>query len=446
MNTANSKPSTSAVFPAGVTEPEGLAGLGSGAWPLARLAASGGCGLKNMRLVRWRELRAFLGKRWADKGRDIAATLRQEIETRLAPGSSCVRYDDFSFLVVCPDPSDPLLRSLDIDFVDTVGTKLVGVLGTADLIEVWKPVAIEDEGFSFERQGAKAGAGTDREAATGAAGEISEEPSPAPEPGTPSQTVILGDAGFRRFPLWDVRGNEVFCYLFEAFWDLGTGDALSEEALEEQFRDPKRTLALDLEILAKATEELDRGLDQYLLVKFLIPVHYETLADPAAADTYFRFCNRKIWSVREFAYFEIIKPPATVSADDLAQAAQRVKPFGAGVMLRVDRGFESFDRVPADDVLSVGMDLRLDGRPENEIIAELETLASEAGARGLHSHVHGLTARNLSAAAACAGIDFIGSNAIAESLDEWVPDETMAKPIDMFKSLLAAAKAAKGDG
>ena len=261
-----------------------------------------------------------------------------------------------------------------------------------------------------------------------------------------SQIMILGDAEFRHYPLWDVRGNEVFCYLFEAFWDLGDGEALPEEALKEQFRDPKRTLALDLETLAKATEELDRGLDQYQLVKFLIPVHYGTLADPATAETYFKFCNRKIWSVREFAYFEIIKPPPTVSADDLFQAVQQVKPFGAGVLLRVASGFGAFDHVPADDVLSVGMDLRLDARPKNEIIAELETLAAGAGARGLHSHVHGLTEMNLSVAAASAGIDFIGSDAIAEGLDEWAPDETMPKPIDLFKSLLAAAKAGKGGG
>ncbi|GEM_PF-1129469 len=442
MDTANSKPLSSTLFPAGVTEPDGLAGLGSDAWPLTRLAASGGCGLENMRLVRWQELRAFLGKRWPAMGRDIATTLRQEIETRLAPESSCVRYDDFSFLVVCPDLSDPLLQSLETDFVDTVGARLVGVLGTADLIEVWKPVAIEDEGFAFERMSA----GTDRKAATEAAGKISEEPSPAPDAAAASRTMILGDAEFRHFPLWDVRGNEVFCYLCEAFWDLGAGEVLPKEALKEQFQDPKRILALDLETLAKATDELERGLDYYQLVKFLIPVHYRTLADAATADTYVRLCNRKIWSVREFAYFEIVNPPPTVSGEKLVQAVQRVKPFGAGVMLRVDRGFAAFDKVPVDDVFSVGMDLRPDGRPENEIIAELETLASGAGARGLHSHVPGLTEMNLSVAAACAGIDFIGSHAIAEELGEWEPDDSMAKPIDLFKNLLTAAKAGKGGG
>ena len=136
MDAVSSEAQSITVFPAGVTEPGGLADLGSDTWPLARLAASGGCGLENMRLVRWQELRAFLGKRWATLGQDIAATLRSEIESRLAPGSSCVRYDDFSFLVVCPDPSDPLIKSLENEFVETVGAKLVGVLGTADLIEV----------------------------------------------------------------------------------------------------------------------------------------------------------------------------------------------------------------------------------------------------------------------------------------------------------------------
>jgi len=439
MDVVRTEAQSSTVFPAIVTESDGLVGLGSDGWPLVRLASSGGCGLEAMRLVRWQELRAFLGKRWPTMGMDIATTLRSEIETRLAEASSCVRYDDFSFLVICQDPSDPFLDSLENEFIEAVGAKLVGVLGNADLIELWKPVAIEDKGFAFDRVNVETG----RKPKAEIVEESTEEPIPASDT-APAQTMILGDVEFHHFPLWDVRASEVFCYLFEAFWDLGSGEALSEEALKEQFRDPKRTLSLDLETLAKATDELETGLDQYQLMRYLIPVHYSTLSDASTLDTYIRFCNRKIWSVREFAYFEIIKPPTAVAGDELGQAARQIKPFGTGVMLRVDTGFDAFDNVPVDDVLSVGIDLRLDTRPENEIIAELETLASRAGVRGLHSHVHGLTEMNLSVAAACAGIDFIGSDAIAEGFNEWEPEESMPKPIDMFKLLIAAAKSGKG--
>jgi len=442
MDEASSEPKANAFFPTGVSDPDGLVELGADAWPLVRLAATGGCGLGNMRLVRWRELRAFLGKRWAETGPDVARTLRREIDGRLRPDGVCLRYDDFSYLVACSDPADPFLHALDDDFAAEAAGNLAGIPGTTDMIEVWKPVSIEDGGFRFER--IHPSATRDVAAETGPAPASDPLADPPVDEGKLPRTVILGDAVFRRFPLWDVRGNEVFCHLFEAFWDQGDGEPMPEEAFADQFGDPKRALALDLETLAKATDELDRGLDRYQLMTFLIPVHYDTLADPARSDTYLRFCNRKIWSVREFAYFEIVKPPPALSAEGLAQAAQGIAPFGAGVMLRVGQGFDAFDRVPADDVFSVGMDLRLDGRPEGDTIAELEALAAGAGARGLHSHVHGLKAMTLSVAAACAGIDFIGSDALAPGLDEAEPDEPMPKPIDLFKSLLAASRAGKG--
>jgi len=46
--------------------------------------------------------------------------------------------------------------------------------------------------------------------------------------------------------------------------------------------------------------------------------------------------------------------------------------------------------------------------------------------------------------AACAGIDLIGSDAIAENHADWQADDVAARPIALLKSLAARAKAGRG--
>ena len=439
------------------TDGAGLNEQGSDVWQVVRLLVSQGCALSAMRLVRWEELRRLLGKRWQQIGIDMVRVIRREIETNLGPDDICLRYGDNGYLVISPLEGEAL-TALDGDFGVTIATQLVGVLGGAGMISVVSPVGIEESGLVFgQTQPTLADQTSDAHADSDendAAFELPQSPdSQVPEPveidlgtGLEAATetppakksrLILGDAEFSYFPLWDVRGNTIFSYLCEPYWRVNEGEIVPEEAIAEQFRNHGRVHALDLEVLHKATQELEANLDQYHLGKFLIPVHYETLVDDQTADSYTDFLGRRIWSVREFVYFEIIRPPDDIERGSLSTIAQRIKAFGNGVLLRTTAGFMSFDEVPSDDLFSIGLDLRTDSRPEPEIMEELERFADEASARNLHCHAHGLKAMSLSVAAACAGFDFIGSDAIADTLSDWQPDDYLLKPIDLFKSLIA---------
>ncbi len=256
--------------------------------------------------------------------------------------------------------------------------------------------------------------------------------------------MILGDALFRYCPLWKSGGNDVFCYLCEPFWDVGTGEPLPEAALQQEFDDPKRLLALDIETLHKATAQIEEVVAQYGLMTVLIPVHFETLANPDSAETYIQQCDKHVWPVMDSVYFEIVNPPAPPFGDALAAVAARVMPYGCGVMLRVERGFDRFDQIPAGDIFSVGMDFRADRRDEQEILADLKTFASDSGSHGLCRHVHGLKTVTLGMAAVGAGFDFVGSDAIAPPLEKWTQDEESMKTLELFKSVLAAAKGDTG--
>lgn len=256
---------------------------------------------------------------------------------------------------------------------------------------------------------------------------------------TPTSRLILGDTEYRYCPLWESSGNDIFCYLCEPFWNVGSGELLTEDTLQTEFDDPKRILAVDLATLRTATEQVEEVVAQYGLMTVLIPVHYQTLENPESADAYTDLCDKRVWPVMDSVYFEINGPPVPLSKDGLVQAANHINPFGRGVLLRVEPGFDGFDEIPADDILSVGMALRADQRDEGEMISDLKTFASETSSRGLHSHAHGLKTVALCLAAVSAGFDYVGSDAIAPPLEKWAHDEERLKAIDLFKTLLPTA-------
>ena len=417
------------VGPAGATEPEPDAEHCADVRSLVRLVAGGGCGIENMRLVRCHVLRTVAGEHWAAVGVEVMRVLGKEIQARLGRGDLCVTYDEDSFLVLCPGADRLPLKALDGEFAATVGGMLAGILGTSGLIEVLKPASVDGQGLTFATTDLAIG---DAKAGTAAGGR-----------GRASK-LILGDATFRYFPLWDVGANSVHCYLWEASWDHGTGAILPEEALADQFDEPHRVSSLDLETLEKAIEELDRDLNEYRLAKFLIPVHFQTLADPATAEAYLKVCNARMWSVREFAMFEIVKPPRGAKADRLAKAAELLAPFGAGVMLRAN------DRLAAGEMsrevfMSIGIDIRIDRRPEAEIAGDIKFLAETTRRDGLKSHVHGIHAATPSVIAACAAIDFVGTDAVAGMADEPRRDSSPVRSLELLRKL-AGAKARRVAG
>lgn len=416
----------SVVFPAKATYPSSLADMRTDAWKTLRLAASGPCSLDAMRLIRWDGFREFLGKRWTAMEPETVEALRDGIADGFSPESVCIRYDDFSFLVICRDAADPMLGETESGIINAVGAKIALITGNPGLIRVWTPVSIEDEGFGFAR--------------TGSEQPVPPQPEAVPEaaPTRPAYRV-MADPEFRYYPLWDVRGNDIFCYLCEALWDVGAGVPMSENALGEMFADPKRKLVLDLSALRKAVAQIEEVIERYGVLRVLIPVHYDTLADAGSAATYIKQCKQVVWSVVDYVFFEIIAPSADLPPGELGPLAELIRPYGNGVMLRVAPGFNGFDGIAQDGFMSVGLDLRGEQR-EEEIISELGRFAAAASACGLSGHVHGLETVTASVAAVSAGFDYVGSDNIAPALDNWNPDDDKAKSPDFLQTLLNAKR------
>ncbi len=252
--------------------------------------------------------------------------------------------------------------------------------------------------------------------------------------------LILSDTELRYHPLWEVRRNNIFCYVCEAFWNAGTDRPLTEAKLSAEFVDPKRSYAMDVETLRKATDHVSEVAAQYGVLKVLIPVHFATLADAEAAETYTQVCGNCARSVIDNIYFEIIKPPAPVSRYLYLRTAERIRPFGQEIMLRVEPDFNQFEEIPTEEFLSVGLGLRANARREQDIITELERFSLNAVSRGIRTHVHGIDSVSLSAIIMRLGFDFIGSDCIHQPLEMSEPQGEFATPDELLKSLLTSKR------
>ena len=251
-----------------------------------------------------------------------------------------------------------------------------------------------------------------------------------------SSTTVLADPEFRYYPLWDVRGNEIFCYICEPFWNVGDGVSHPEEDFTRAFTDPKRVLALDLETLRHAVSRAEEVAEGYGVFSVMIPVHFATLSNEETCRSYVDSCKESVWSVIDSLNFEIVRLPSTFNGDELTQIIKQVSPFGSNVMVRVDTNFDQFEDASIEDLDALGMDIRGDDRPEDVIMENLSIFSSRAGGMGLAKYVHGIETPSLSLSAVASGFDFVGSDAIAEPMEEWAPDGDTVTPVDLLKTIL----------
>jgi len=331
------------------------------------------------------------------------------MEQALTPDVACVRYDTSSLLLVEPGVTDFELLMAAERVLDV----------TSEQLRLWQAIDIRDSGLEF--------APLDVD-------EIEHNP-PEDAASHPKTDIVLTDAEFSYFPMWDVQASEIFGYTCENVWNTGEGSYISEEALDAFFAKYRYVYALDKEALHNAVSQTQFFLDRYMFTNIVIPVHYSIMATPEYADAYMEACNEGVWSVHDNVYFEITKVPADMDGDTLFRAIDRLTPFGRGVWLRLEHGFSNFNAVPADMVTSVGLGFQYDQRPCEERLSSLEAFAGDTNDLGIARHAHGLEDMDTCITAVNLGYDYISSVAIAQPLDASQPEE-MAQPSDVLKAML----------
>lgn len=331
------------------------------------------------------------------------------LEQALSPDVACVRYDPASLLIIEPGVTDYEVLVAAEQVLDV----------TREQLRIWRAVRVHTDGLEFVPLEFD---------------EI-EQSKPAELPQPLKSDLVLTDAEFSYFPMWDVRASKIFGYVCENVWNTGDGGYVSEDALEAFLAKHRYVFALDKEALHKAVAQAQDFLDRYVFTSIVIPVHYSTITNPDYTDAYVKVCNEGIWTVHENVFFEITKVPVDVDSDALGQAISTLVPYGQGVWLRVHHEFSNFACIPADMVHSIGLGFHYDGREAEDVLVALERFAQATQGLGVARHAHGLEGMDTCISAVNFGYDYISSEAIAPAIDGEQPVE-MAQPSDILRAML----------
>lgn len=388
----------STFFPAG-----GPGGKPGAWWRVVHSAVEAGADLSALRLVH------IAG------GPVSSEEISAQMEERLGQDAACMCYDASSLLIIEPGVSDAEVMEATCDLLNV----------SPEQVRLWAANELLDNGLKFTpvpdtmiahahtASSAQSNKGTD---------------------------IILTDAEFTYFPLWDIHASEIFGYVCEAVWGTETGERVPEESLNAFFMKTRYVLALDREALHKSVYQAQDFLDRYMFANIVIPVHYSTIADPLLRASYMDAVNEGIWAVMDNVYFEITKIPNDADGAVLIQAIDDLGPCGRGILLRVEKGFENFAIFPADLIVSVGLDFHYDVRPPAEIQAELKTFSAVSQQFGLRCHAHSLKEMETCVAATELDFAYISSSIIAPPLDLSNPEEEMATPPEVLRAMLRGKK------
>lgn len=391
-----------------------------GVWPMVRMLIENGVPTDRMAMIRWDRLPPLLGPRWPEVEGKVGRLVLSLAGKALGAGSACVRFDDRSVLLVLADAGGGARDRKVEAAASLIRRSLFGALRRDEMVEAWTVHGADADGLVCERLDGGS------EATAAARPPVAEEKR---------HSLVLGDTDFSFFPLWEVRRNSVFFYVCEPFWTLPDGGVLREDALAGQFASPRHVVALDVELLRNAAEVAADVMEQDRMAQVLVPVHYSTLVADAAASRYAGEIRKVAYQLQERAYFEVVGVPAEVDRARLGEIVGGLRSLCHGVCVRVDFGWQDLTGLAAARVFAVGLSLRADNRREADIIADLDAFAARAAAASLRSYVHGIRTTSLSVAATCSGFDFIGSEALAATLDGCALDDYLIKPIDLYKRI-----------
>lgn len=388
------------------------------ALPMVRMLLANGVPSSRMGLIRWDRLRPLLGQRWAEVANGVFRLVFTHVRDVLGAEAICLRFDDTSALVVACDDKAALVAA-----AAAVRRTLFGALSRDELVEVWAVQAADGDGLGCRRV----------EEAAPPAPPVAAAAVPVPAP--VHHSVVLTDTDFSYLPLWEVRRNFVFFYACEPFWTLPDGTIAREVDIPDQFALPHHVVALDSELLRNVTDVLADVMEHDRMAQVLVPVHYSTLAGEASATRYSGEARQSAYELKERAFLEIVGVPGDADAARLRDMVIGLRGLCRDVCVRVDFDSPLLPALAEARVFAVGLNLRGDKRREAEIIADLEAFAAKAAAVNLRSYAYGIRTTSLGVATACSGIDFLGTEALAATLEGCALDDYVVKPIDLYKRI-----------
>lgn len=382
--------------------------------PLVRMLLANGVPVTRMGLIRWDRLRPLLDQRWGEVANGLFKLVHAQSRELLGADAVCLRFDDTSALLVAHD--DASARDRVAAVAAAVRRTLFGPLGRDELVEVWAVEAVDEAGLVCRR------------------GDDGAAPA-RPASASVHHSLVLSDTDFSYLPLWEVRRNFVYFYACEPFWTLPDGTTARENDVAGQFAAPHHRAALDGALLRNVAAVLGDVVEHDRMAQVLVPVHYSTLTGAGSAQ-YLAELHQNAFEMKERAYLEIVGLPSDTAPHRLNEIVDSLHGVCRGICVRVDGTTPSLTALAGAKVFAVGLNLRGDARPEADIIADLEGFAARAAAADLRAYAYGIRTTSLGVAAACSGVDFLGTDSLSAALDGCVLDDYVLKAIDLYTRIV----------
>ena len=394
--------------------PTALDRLYPGHWQILDHALSGRLSAANLFLVQWPSL-AESPSRDGEEVAVRATAVQEAVKSETPCETLCLPFDASTVLVIIGECASGFLDRSAQRLSISLGQSIPGdpSSGENDSPAYWIAADSGQVSLRFRRHGAR---------------------EPARDPA--KRRLILPDADFFFFPVWDTSENRLFAYLCRPFWEVPERGRLSEATPEVAAISSERLAAIDLSIFETASEFVRDALDHYRPAPAIVPVHAAVFASDETVAEYFATVDRAIWEIVEQVWFEVICTSDTPGSL-VVSAIERLSRYGQPPLIRADTKHGVPSEAVAGGVWSVGMEID-PAVPDAEKGSVLKAFRSDAGAVGCRSHVIGLTTAEETLEAVNAGFDYVGSDALMPPLAAPGSAGFEAQPTDLLRTILAS--------
>jgi len=177
---------------------------------------------------------------------------------------------------------------------------------------------------------------------------------------------------------------------------------------------PHELLDLDQLTLRHTIAELNQLITAGGRSLFVVPVHFETLANPRRAREYSHFGLEKLAGLEKRIVFEIVGLPNKVPQARLVELVGVLAPTSRSVIARFPSDtFEFMDHRSAG-LHAVGIDVYGSAKRERTLLADMERFADMARKGRLKSYVQGVRTLSMLTAAISAGFDYVSGHALGK--------------------------------
>lgn len=368
----------------------------------ALLAGRQDVAVASLKLIDFEDLRHRLGRAWGASRASVRATAERVLRAGLAEGDVAIACGDSAFLVVFAAASAEAAGAAATRIAEDIGYCLTGCRASArDMVET-RVATIDPTDLLNGPDVARA------------LDEILFSRRTRIEvPPADDGLAALG-MGMLYRPIWDVRRRAVATYacVVTRITESGHRD-VGEAALLAGSRSALVT-EIDGHVLRRALDGLRRLADAGRRVLVACPIHFATLAAPAARDELRRIVQEARPALRRDLVLELIGMDRDVPASRILELTAPLRPFCRQLVARMRLRRPHFGPFRAAGITTVGIDLAADGGAADEarLLVALNEFGMRAHAGRMVAMAQGLESRSLVMAALGAGFVYVEGAAI----------------------------------